>query len=165
MSKRQLRSQQLRQVNHQGDALRMGMNWTEEDLGKPQILVESAYGMGHPGTFHFRPLIEEVSNGVFEAGGKPGVFYVSDICDGVAQAHSGMSYSLVSRDIQAAMIECAPMRMGNTSPRSTQENQTLAPAPSVTGNDRTRLARPARPDTVCDASAVTGNCGELGSPA
>jgi len=105
MTKRQLRSQQLRQVNHQGDALRMGMNWTEEDLGKPQILVESAYGMGHPGTFHFRPLIEEVSNGVFEAGGKPGVFYVSDICDGVAQAHSGMSYSLVSRDIQAAMIE------------------------------------------------------------
>jgi len=101
----ELKSQQLRRVNHQGDALRLGMNWTEEDLGKPQILVESAYGMGHPGTFHFRPLIEEVSNGVFEAGGKPGVFYTSDICDGVAQAHAGMSYSLVSRDIQAAMIE------------------------------------------------------------
>jgi dihydroxy-acid dehydratase len=92
-------------VNFQGDALRMGMNWTEEDLGKPQVLVDSAYGMGHPGTFHFRPLIEEVSNGVFEAGGKPGVFTVSDICDGVAQAHSGMSYSLISRDIMAAMIE------------------------------------------------------------
>jgi dihydroxyacid dehydratase/phosphogluconate dehydratase len=30
------------------------MNWTEEDLGKPQVLVDSAYGMGHPGTFHFR---------------------------------------------------------------------------------------------------------------
>src|SRR5216684_5228252 len=102
---RQLRSQRLRQVNFQGDALRMGMNWTEEDLGKPQVLVDSAYGMGHPGTFHFRPLIEEVSNGVFEAGGKPGVFTVSDICDGVAQAHSGMSYSLVSRDIMAAMVE------------------------------------------------------------
>jgi dihydroxy-acid dehydratase len=42
---------------------------------------------------------------VFEAGGKPGVFYASDICDGVAQAHAGMSYSLVSRDIQAALIE------------------------------------------------------------
>jgi dihydroxy-acid dehydratase len=102
---RQLRSQRLRQVNFQGDALRLGMNWTEEDLAKPQVLVDSAYGMGHPGTFHFRPLIEEVSNGVFEAGGKPGVFTVSDICDGVAQAHSGMSYSLVSRDIMAAMIE------------------------------------------------------------
>lgn len=101
----ELRSQKLRRVNHQGDALRLGMNWTEEDLAKPQVLVESAYGMGHPGTFHFRPLIEEVSNGVFEAGGKPGVFYASDICDGVVQAHAGMSYSLVSRDVQAALIE------------------------------------------------------------
>ena len=51
-----LRSQRLRLLNHQGDALRLGMNWTEEDLGKPQVLVESAYGMGHPGTFHFRGL-------------------------------------------------------------------------------------------------------------
>ena len=102
---RKLRSQRLRSVNYQGDALRLGMNWTEEDLDKPQVLVDSAYGMGHPGTFHFRPLIEEVSNGVFEVGGKPAVFTVSDICDGVAQAHEGMSYSLVSRDIMAAMIE------------------------------------------------------------
>jgi dihydroxy-acid dehydratase len=46
-----LRSQRLRLVNHQGDALRLGMNWTEEDLAKPQVLVDSAYGMGHPGTF------------------------------------------------------------------------------------------------------------------
>ncbi len=53
-----LRSQRLRMVNHQGDALRLGMNWTEEDLAKPQVLVDSAYGMGHPGTFHFRGLIE-----------------------------------------------------------------------------------------------------------
>ena len=86
-----LRSQRLRLLNHQGDALRLGMNWTEEDLGKPQVLVDSVYGMGHPGTFHFRELIEEVSNGVYEAGGKPAVFAVSDICDGVIQATSGMS--------------------------------------------------------------------------
>jgi dihydroxy-acid dehydratase len=100
-----LRSQRLREVNFQGDALRLGMNWTEEDLAKPQVLVESAYGMGHPGTFHFRGLVEEVSNGVFEAGGKPAEFVVSDICDGVVQATDGMSYSLISRDIMAAMIE------------------------------------------------------------
>src|SRR5260221_141332 len=83
---RKLRSQRLRAVNYQGDALRLGMDWTEEDLAKPQVLVESAYGMGHPGTFHFRPLIEQASFGVFEAGGKPAVFTVIDICDGVAQA-------------------------------------------------------------------------------
>jgi len=88
-SRSQLRSQRLRLINHQGDALRLGMNWTEEDLAKPQVLVDSAYGHGHPGTFHYRELIEEVSNGVFEAGGKPGVFAVSDICDGVVQATSG----------------------------------------------------------------------------
>src|SRR5215813_8412366 len=103
--KRPLRSQELRTHNHQGDALRLGMNWTEEDLSKPQVLVESAWGMGHPGTFHFEPLIAEVSHGVFEAGGKPGVFTVSDICDGVVQATAGMSYSLVSRDVIAAMVE------------------------------------------------------------
>jgi dihydroxy-acid dehydratase len=61
------------------------MNWTEDDLRKPQVLVESAHGVGHPGTFHFRGLIEEVSNGVFEAGGEPAEFVVSDICDGVVQ--------------------------------------------------------------------------------
>jgi hypothetical protein len=49
-----LRSRRLRQVNFQGDALRLGMNWTEDDLREPQVLVESAYGMRHPGRFHFR---------------------------------------------------------------------------------------------------------------
>jgi dihydroxy-acid dehydratase len=105
IDRKRLRSQRLREVNFQGDALRLGMNWTEDDLRKPQVLVESAYGMGHPGTFHFRGLVEEVSNGVFEAGGKPAEFVVSDICDGVVQATDGMSYSLISRDIMAAMIE------------------------------------------------------------
>lgn len=42
---RDLRSQRLRRVNHQGDVLRLGMDWTDEDLAKPQVLVESAYGM------------------------------------------------------------------------------------------------------------------------
>jgi hypothetical protein len=37
----QLHSQRLRLINHQGDALRLGMNWTEEDLGKPRALVDS----------------------------------------------------------------------------------------------------------------------------
>ena len=59
---RQLRSQELRTHNHQGDALRLGMNWTEDDLSKPQVLVESAWGMGHPGTFHFEPLITALTS-------------------------------------------------------------------------------------------------------
>jgi dihydroxy-acid dehydratase len=43
-----LRSQRLRMLNHQGDALRLGMNWTEEDLGKPQVLVDSVLRDGSP---------------------------------------------------------------------------------------------------------------------
>jgi len=31
LDRKQLRSQRLREVNFQGDALRLGMNWTEED--------------------------------------------------------------------------------------------------------------------------------------
>ena len=57
--KQQLRRQRLREVNFQGDTLRTGMDWTDEDLGKPQVPVDSAYGMGHPGTFHIRRPIEE----------------------------------------------------------------------------------------------------------
>jgi len=34
-------------VNHQGDALRLGMNWTEEDLGKPQVLQPSTFAGQH----------------------------------------------------------------------------------------------------------------------
>lgn len=52
---KRLRSQRLREVNFQGDALRLGMNWTEDDLGKPQVLVESAYGMSSAAIKH-RPL-------------------------------------------------------------------------------------------------------------
>src|SRR5262245_45316442 len=36
IDRKQLRSQRLREVNFQGDALRLGMNWTEDDLQKPQ---------------------------------------------------------------------------------------------------------------------------------
>jgi hypothetical protein len=44
IDRKRLRSRRLREGNFQGDVLRLGMNWTEEDLRKPQVLVESAYG-------------------------------------------------------------------------------------------------------------------------
>ena len=49
--------------------------------------------------------MDEVSNGVCEAGGKPTEFLVSDTCDGVIQATAGVNYSLVSRDVMTAMAE------------------------------------------------------------
>lgn len=103
--RRELRSQRLRKVNRQGDALRLAMDWSVDDLDKPQILVETAEGSSHPSTFHLGYAADRVMAGILEEGGKPGKFTVTDICDGIAQAHDGSSYSLVSREIMAAMIE------------------------------------------------------------
>jgi len=83
----------------------LGTGWTMSDLDKPQILLESAYGDSHPGSKHLNQLVEEAKIGVYKAGGKPASYTVTDICDGVASGHGGINYSLVSRDIMAAMIE------------------------------------------------------------
>ncbi len=100
-----LRSQKLRIVNRQGDALRMGMGWSVDDLSRPQILVESTMGDAHPSGTHLPNVVEQVKIGIYQFGGKPAVLTATDICDGQAQAHEGMSYSLVSRDVLAAMLE------------------------------------------------------------
>ncbi|HDP16461.1 MAG TPA: dihydroxy-acid dehydratase, partial [Candidatus Omnitrophica bacterium] len=46
-----------------------------------------------------------VENGVYAGGGKPFVFGVPGICDGIAMGHSGMRYSLASRELIADIIE------------------------------------------------------------
>ncbi len=107
--RRELRSQRLRKVNRQGDALRMAMDWSVDDLAKPQIMVESTEGSAHPSGFHLGYVAERVMAGVLEEGGKPAKFLCTDICDGIAQAHDGSSYSLVSREIIAAMMEIHAM--------------------------------------------------------
>jgi len=106
---RMLRSQRLRRINRQGDALRLGTRWSVEDLDKPQVLVESVYGDSHPGSVHLDRLVEAAVYGVYERGAKPAVFTTTDMCDGIAQAHDGMNYSLASRDIIAAMVEIHAM--------------------------------------------------------
>ena len=100
-----LRSQYLRAINAQGDSLRLGTGWNVDDLTKPQVLIDSVHGDSHPGSYHLNQLVEAAKIGVYEKGGKPGVFTVTDMCDGVAMAHDGMNYSLVSREIIAAMVE------------------------------------------------------------
>lgn len=104
-----LRSQQLRRVNYQGDGLRLGMDWTREDLKKPQVLVESVYGSSHPGSFHLDAVGRSVQKGVTSAGAKPAQYFVTDICDGIAQSHDGMNYSLLSREMIANMVEIHAM--------------------------------------------------------
>lgn len=100
-----LKSQWLRSVNRQADSLRLGADWTPKDLEKPQVLIESAYGTLHPGQYHLGALAEAAARGVIEAGGKPVQCFASDICDGLAQGHEGMDFSLVSREAIAHLTE------------------------------------------------------------
>ena len=100
-----MKSQELRKLAPELDSLRLGSGWSIEDLSKPQIIVESSYGHSHPGSAHLNKLVEEAGKGISDAGGRAANYYVTDICDGEAQGHDGMNYSLVSRDIMAAMME------------------------------------------------------------
>lgn len=105
MDHKGLESQKVRKISFEGDALRMSMDWTVEDLNKVQVLVESTHGASHPSSYHLNSLVGEIEKGVFQTGGKPAIYTTTDICDGVAQAHAGMHYSLPSRDMIASMVE------------------------------------------------------------
>lgn len=98
-------SQEVRKVAPEQDPLRMGMGWTVEELSQPQIMIESTFGDSHPGSAHLMPLVDETCAGAREEGGRPARYFTTDICDGMAQGHDGINYSLVSRDMIANMIE------------------------------------------------------------
>ena len=104
-----LKSQELRKIAPEVDPLRIGMGWTPEELEKPQIMLESTYGDSHPGSAHLDILIKEAEKAVNEFGGKAAKYFTTDICDGQAQGHDGMNYSLVSREFIADMIEIQAM--------------------------------------------------------
>lgn len=100
-----LKSQEMRKLAPELDPLRIGTGWKKEDLGKPQIMVESTYGDSHPGSGHLNILVEEVRKGVAEAGGFGARYFCTDICDGESQGTDGINYSLASREMIANMIE------------------------------------------------------------
>ena len=101
----ELNSQKVRKLAPENDPLKIGMGWTVEDLDKPQILVESTFGDSHPGSAHLNLFVDEAMRGIQDAGGKGARYYTTDICDGIAQGHDGINYSLAHRDMIANMIE------------------------------------------------------------
>lgn len=100
-----LNSQKVRKLAPEMDPLRMGMGWTPEDLSKPQIMVESTYGNSHPGSSHLNLFVEEAVRAVDENGGKAARYYATDLCDGMAQGHDGINYSLAHRDAITNLVE------------------------------------------------------------
>ena len=87
------------------DPLRMGMGWKVGDLDTPQIMVESTFGDSHPGSAHLNRFVEEAVQGVNESGGKAARYFATDMCDGIAQGHDGINYSLPHRDAIVNLVE------------------------------------------------------------
>ena len=100
-----LKSQEIRKIAPEMDPLRMGMGWTEEDLEKPQIIIESTYGQSHPGSAHLLTLSQAAAAGADSRGAKSALYFATDICDGMSQGHDGINYSLASRNTIADLIE------------------------------------------------------------
>ncbi len=103
--KSELISQKMRRLSPELDPLRLGTGWSKEDLGKPQIFVESTFGDSHPGSGHLDKLVQAACEGIAEAGGHGARYFCTDICDGESQGTDGINYSLVSREMIANMIE------------------------------------------------------------
>lgn len=100
-----LKSQEVRALSPEMDPLRMGMGWKVEDLSKPQVMVESTYGNSHPGSGHLNLFVEEAVRAVDENGGKAARYFATDMCDGMAQGHDGINFSLAHREAITNLVE------------------------------------------------------------
>jgi dihydroxy-acid dehydratase len=86
-------------------ALLLGLGLNRSDLGKPLIGVVNSKTDIVPGHMHLDELAQAVREGICAAGGIPREFSTCAVCDGLAQGHTGMSYSLPSRENIADTVE------------------------------------------------------------
>lgn len=101
----ELYSQKMRSVAVEMDALKIGAGWSPQDLSKMQIMIQSTWGDSHPGSVHLNRYVDILETELNKIETKAAKYTVTDICDGIAQGHDGMNYSLLSREMIAGMIE------------------------------------------------------------
>lgn len=82
---------------------------TDEELARPIIGIVNSFNELAPGHVHLRSLAEAVKAGVRMAGGTPLEFSTIGVCDGIAMNHTGMKYSLASRELIADSVEVMAM--------------------------------------------------------
>ena len=81
------------------------MGYTDEEIARPLIGVVNSANEIVPGHIHLDLITEDVKAGIRMAGGTPVEFPVIGVCDGIAMGHTGMKYSLASRELIADSIE------------------------------------------------------------
>lgn len=79
---------------------------TKEEMNRPLVGIVSSYNEIVPGHMNIDKIVEAVKLGVAMNGGTPVVFPAIAVCDGIAMGHTGMKYSLVTRDLIADSTEC-----------------------------------------------------------
>ena len=88
---------------HRG--LLMATGVSKKNINSPFIGIASSFSDLVPGHISMRDLERQIEKGIHTGGGQAFVFGVPAVCDGIAMGHSGMRYSLPSRDLIADCIE------------------------------------------------------------
>ena len=86
-------------------SLMKAMGYTNEEINRPLIGIAHAHNEIIPGHIHLDKIVDAVKAGVRMAGGTPIAFGTIGVCDGIAMNHTGMKYSLASREIIADSVE------------------------------------------------------------
>ena len=82
------------------------LGMTEEELARPLIGVVNSYNEIVPGHMNLDKIAEAVKKGIYLAGGTPIEVPAIAVCDGIAMNHTGMKYSLVTRELICDSTEC-----------------------------------------------------------
>ncbi len=85
------------------------IGYTDMEIQRPLIGVANAANTIIPGHAHLDSIAQAVKNGIYMAGGTPIEFGTIGVCDGIAMNHTGMKYSLGSREIIADSVEIMAM--------------------------------------------------------
>jgi dihydroxy-acid dehydratase len=93
----------LERVPHR--ALLYATGIPKSEMKKPFIGVATSFTDIIPGHIGMRDLERFIEKGIHTGGGYPFFFGVPGICDGIAMGHTGMHYSLPSRELIADMVE------------------------------------------------------------
>ncbi len=88
------------------------LGMTEEEMSRPLVGIVSSYNEIVPGHMNIDKITEAVKLGVAMAGGTPVVFPAIAVCDGIAMGHTGMKYSLVTREVMGDSTECWALAHG-----------------------------------------------------
>ena len=82
------------------------LGYTKEEMERPLVGIVSSYNEIVPGHMNLDKITQAVKMGVAMAGCTPVVFPAIAVCDGIAMGHTGMKYSLVTRELIADSTEC-----------------------------------------------------------